>query len=162
MPRRRGLRPRLLAAVIRSKAISAFAAERQVVRQTVDSARMTSEMTWIAIAVGVAAVFLVIGVLFTRLQPSGFSAPTPWRKTPFTVGRRYRVLRSFQALRDSFSVGEILVYKSVGYSRYDGMTGYFFEAQDDPRTRAWDVGDEEDLSVWKTLFEEVAPSSVVR
>ena len=32
VPRRRGLRPRLLAAVIRSKATSAFAAERQVVR----------------------------------------------------------------------------------------------------------------------------------
>jgi len=37
MPRRRGLRPRLLAAVIRSKATSAFAAERQVVRPTGES-----------------------------------------------------------------------------------------------------------------------------
>jgi hypothetical protein len=34
MPRRRGLRPRLLAAVVRSKATLAFAAERQVVGQT--------------------------------------------------------------------------------------------------------------------------------
>jgi len=34
MPRRRGLRPQLLAAVIRSKATLAFAAERQVVIQT--------------------------------------------------------------------------------------------------------------------------------
>jgi len=34
MPRRRVLRPRLLAAVIRSSATLAFAAERQVVRQT--------------------------------------------------------------------------------------------------------------------------------
>jgi hypothetical protein len=33
VPRRRGLRPRLLAAVVRSKATLAFAAERQVVRQ---------------------------------------------------------------------------------------------------------------------------------
>jgi hypothetical protein len=33
-PRRRGLRPRLLAAVLRSNAILAFAAERQVVRPT--------------------------------------------------------------------------------------------------------------------------------
>ena len=33
MPRRRGLRPRLLAAVVRSKATLAFAAERQVVGQ---------------------------------------------------------------------------------------------------------------------------------
>jgi len=35
MPRRRGLRPRLLAAVVRLNATSAFAAERQVVGQTV-------------------------------------------------------------------------------------------------------------------------------
>jgi hypothetical protein len=34
MPRRRGLRPRLLAAVVRSNATLAFAAERQVVSQT--------------------------------------------------------------------------------------------------------------------------------
>jgi len=34
VPRRRGLRPRLLAAVVRSKTTLAFAAERQVVRQT--------------------------------------------------------------------------------------------------------------------------------
>ena len=34
MPRRRGLRPRLLAAVVRSKATLAFAAERQVVGRT--------------------------------------------------------------------------------------------------------------------------------
>jgi hypothetical protein len=34
MPRRRGLRPRLLAAVVRSKATLAFAAERQVVIRT--------------------------------------------------------------------------------------------------------------------------------
>jgi ribosomal-protein-serine acetyltransferase len=33
MPRRRGLRPRLLAAVVRSNAILAFAAERRVVRR---------------------------------------------------------------------------------------------------------------------------------
>ena len=35
MPRRRGLRPRLLAAVVRSNATLAFAAERQVVSRTV-------------------------------------------------------------------------------------------------------------------------------
>ena len=34
MPLRRGLRPRLLAAVVRSKVDLAFAAERQVVRPT--------------------------------------------------------------------------------------------------------------------------------
>src|SRR4051812_43337021 len=39
MPRRRGLRPRLLAAVIRSTASLAFTAERQAVGQTGDASR---------------------------------------------------------------------------------------------------------------------------
>jgi hypothetical protein len=41
MPRRRGLRPRLLAAVVRSKATLAFAAERQIVGQTDDGMTLT-------------------------------------------------------------------------------------------------------------------------
>jgi hypothetical protein len=42
MPRRRGLRPRLLAAVLRLNATSPFAAERQVVRPT-ETAQMSSD-----------------------------------------------------------------------------------------------------------------------
>ena len=42
MPRRRGLRPRLLAAMVRSNATLAFAAERQVVGRT-GNARMRKE-----------------------------------------------------------------------------------------------------------------------
>jgi hypothetical protein len=117
---------------------------------------MKPEMNWIAVAVAVGVVFLVVGLVINRLQPSAYSAPTSPRKSPFKVGRRYRVLRSFRAMRDAFSAGEILVFKSEGYSRYDEAAGYFFEALDDPRTRAWDVRDDEDLSIWKTLFEEVS------
>jgi hypothetical protein len=43
MPRSRGLRPRLLAAVVRSKATLAFAAERQVVRQSDMAAPLSFE-----------------------------------------------------------------------------------------------------------------------
>ena len=46
MPRRRGLRPRLLAAVIRSKATLAFAAERQVVIHTWTSWLPGSKPPW--------------------------------------------------------------------------------------------------------------------
>ena|SRR5580765_331701 len=123
---------------------------------------MTSEMTWIAVAVAVGVVLLLIGLVINRLQPNAYSAPSSWRKSPFKVGSRYRVLRSFRGLRDSFSAGEVLVYKSQGYSRYDGATGYFFESPNDSTTRAWDVGDEEDLSVWSTIFEEVVPSPAQR
>ncbi|HEY7370768.1 MAG TPA: hypothetical protein VIF57_01225 [Polyangia bacterium] len=76
-----------------------------------------------------------------------------WRQSPFVVGKTYRVLRTFQAMRDAFTAGEILVYRSCGWSRYDGVTGYFFQAPHETLFRAWDVRDEEDLSVWTTLFE---------
>ena len=118
---------------------------------------MTSDMKWIVVGGACGVVLLVVGLVINRLQPREFRVVQSWRKAPFKVGSRYRVLRSFQALRDAFSAGEILVYKSEGYSRYDGATGYFFEAPDDPRTRAWDVGDDEDAAVWNTLFEEVPP-----
>jgi hypothetical protein len=45
VPRRRGLRPRLLAAVVRSKATKAFAAERQVVSRT---RAMNTQQPWYA------------------------------------------------------------------------------------------------------------------
>jgi hypothetical protein len=63
MPRRRGLRPRLLAAVIRSKATLAFAAERQVVSRT--------QMTRISLA---AAFLLVVAVPATAEHASALGA----------------------------------------------------------------------------------------
>lgn len=74
---------------------------------------------------------------------------------PFFVGREYRVRHSFQALRDRFVEGEILIFDSSGWSRYDGITGYFFRSPDQPGLRLWDIYDDEDVGVWKEHFEEM-------
>lgn len=79
--------------------------------------------------------------------------------TPFTPGRHYSVRADFKALRDSFVAGEVLVFDSQAWSRYDGIIGYFFRQDGCEGLRVWDIADEDNVSVWKTLFEEV-PSDV--
>ena len=81
-------------------------------------------------------------------------APSPWRQSPFVVGRCYRVRREF----DGFRAGETFRYQGDAHSIYDGATGYFFshpDAQWNLGMRRWDVYDDEDLDVWQELFEEV-------
>ena len=80
----------------------------------------------------------------------------PWRECPFIPGRHYRVRKDFKALRDSFTAGEILIYDSHAWSRYDGITGYFFTQQGTGTPRVWDIYDDEDIVVWRELFEEIA------
>ncbi len=79
----------------------------------------------------------------------------PWRESPFVTGRRYRVRRSFEALRDTFQGGEVLTYERDAYSRYDGLTGYFFSQPGSDRLRAWDISDDQDLETWRQFFEEI-------
>ncbi len=71
------------------------------------------------------------------------------------VGRRYRVRRTFAASRDVFSAGEILCYDSDTWSRYDGITGYFFRQPGRKTLRVWDIDDGAELAIWKELFEEL-------
>ncbi len=80
------------------------------------------------------------------------SPSNSWRIAPFEPGRAYRVLQDFTALRDRFRAGEVLIYDSDGYSRYDGYTGYFFRQEDGEGLRIWDIADEEDLEIWTSLF----------
>lgn len=75
----------------------------------------------------------------------------------FKIGSHYRVRRSFTALRDSFVEGELLMYESKAYSRYDGITGYFFQQVDGPGMRWWDVYDDQPGDLWLELFEAVDP-----
>ena len=83
----------------------------------------------------------------------GFSGPCP-----FVKGRRYKVRQNFKALRSEFQAGEVLIFESRAWSRYDGITGYFFSRQSGGGA-AWDVGDEDEaagLPKWRELFEELA------
>ena len=75
---------------------------------------------------------------------------------PFAVGRCHRVRRDFRALRDSFKAGDLLTFESEAYSRYDGMTGYFFSQPGVQHLRVWDLGDDESSAMWRELFEEMS------
>ncbi len=83
---------------------------------------------------------------------------------PFIIGKRYRVRSAFAALRDSFVAGEVLLFDSFAWSRYDGITGYFFQQPGCETVRIWDISDDADILVWKELFEElpdiVAPENI--
>lgn len=71
---------------------------------------------------------------------------------PFEVGRSYRVRKPFAAMRDEFCEGEVLKYTGSAYSRYDGITGYFF-VDGKAAGRSWDVRDEDSIDVAADLFE---------
>ena len=73
---------------------------------------------------------------------------------PFAVGQHYRVLKDFKALRDTFLAGEVVIYESTAWSRYDGITGYFFQDLES-RGRMWDIYDDEDVGIWKEFFAPV-------
>jgi hypothetical protein len=78
-----------------------------------------------------------------------------WRESPFEVGRSYRVRKDFKCLRDSFRAGEVLVFVRAAYSRYDNYTGYFFSQPGAQPARVWDIHDDEELEIWRDLFEEI-------
>jgi hypothetical protein len=80
----------------------------------------------------------------------------PWRKSPFTVGRRYRVRRDFESLRDSFRAGEVLTYDSDAWSRYHEYTVYAFSQPGAHELRVWDIRDDDELDIWRELFEEIS------
>ena len=87
-----------------------------------------------------------------NLEDYGFSGPCP-----FVKGRRYRVRQDFKALRSHFHAGDVLVFESRAWSRYDGITGYFF-SREAGGGAAWDVPDEDEgteLPKWRELFEEL-------
>ncbi|HTA29016.1 MAG TPA: hypothetical protein VK731_00950, partial [Candidatus Cybelea sp.] len=83
----------------------------------------------------------------------------PWRRCPFKIGARYRVRRDFKALRESFKADEVLTYHSDAWSRYDGITGYFFEQTSTTGMKVWDIDDGEDLEIWRELFEALTDAA---
>ena len=70
----------------------------------------------------------------------------------FQIGKRYRVKLSFSAMRADFREGEILKYTGSAYSRYDGITGYFF-VDEKEGGRTWDVRDEDSVDEWPRFFQ---------
>ncbi|WP_395753179.1 hypothetical protein [Prosthecobacter sp.] len=82
---------------------------------------------------------------------------------PFQRGHGYRVKKTFAALRDSFTEGEVLIFQDSAYSRYDSITGYFFRQTGKEGLRVWDVDDDAEDGLWRQFFEEIpADSSLQR
>jgi ankyrin repeat protein len=78
--------------------------------------------------------------------------------SPFEFGVNLRVRGGFEALRDRFARGEVLVCWQVAWSRYDGVTGYFFRQHEAPdAVRAYDVADG-DEPAWAQRFDVAAPA----
>ncbi|MEZ4269437.1 MAG: ankyrin repeat domain-containing protein [Myxococcota bacterium] len=76
---------------------------------------------------------------------------------PFAFGVTLRVRADLDAMRDRFSRGELLVCWQIAWSRYDGVTGYFFRQAEAPDVvRSYDVSDGE-APRWDTRFEVAAP-----
>ncbi len=48
---------------------------------------------------------------------------------------------------------EVLTFHSDAWSRYDGITGYFFRQTGKEGLKAWDLPDDDDLETWRDLFE---------
>jgi hypothetical protein len=81
---------------------------------------------------------------------------------PFRPGASYRVRQDFEAFRDTFREGEILIFRRDAFSRYDGMHGYMFSSQgNDGCDRVWDTDiypnpiPTRNVKLWKDFFEEV-------
>ncbi len=63
--------------------------------------------------------------------------------------------RNYKAFRDSFVEGEIVTYENDSYSAYHGYTGYIFGQVGTHQKRVWDIHDDDDLGIWRELFEEM-------
>jgi len=74
------------------------------------------------------------------------------RKDPFRPGQKYRVIKAFRALRDSFEEGELLTYQKRSYSRYDSQTGFLFSDSEGKR-RVIDLHDDESTEVITSRLE---------
>jgi len=81
---------------------------------------------------------------------------------PFEYGAVYRVRHDFEAPRDRFVAGELLMYWRFGSSVYDGQQGYFFQQPDSERVRSWDISIGGDTSGWVDHFElQSAPGPLI-
>ncbi len=85
------------------------------------------------------------------------SVPPDPPQTPFEFGAVYRTRADFEAPRDRFVAGDVLMYWRFGKSVYDGMQGYFFRHPDSERVRSWDISLGGDPSGWVEHFELVSP-----
>lgn len=82
------------------------------------------------------------------------AAPLP-PKGPFTVGRLYRVRKTFgDELHGAFREGQLLRYLCWGFVPYDELTCYNFASEQGKRVY-WSVYDRDPIDRWTEYFEEL-------
>jgi hypothetical protein len=80
----------------------------------------------------------------------------PWYSVPFTEGVAYIARSTIIGDFDRIEKDSVLVYRSTGFSRYDGYIGFFF-TDSDGKKRRWDINDSLDpVSEAKKLFEKAS------
>jgi len=67
----------------------------------------------------------------------------PWYPVPFEKDHAYVAISDIPGHLDRIEKGERLVYRSTGFSSYDGYIGFFF-TDGSGRDRRWDIYDEAD------------------
>lgn len=77
-----------------------------------------------------------------------------WRKCSFKKGEKYKVNEHTHSLRDRFRKGEVLIFQTDIYSRYDGMTGYVF-VDEWGTQKVFDITDDEDFETANKLFTQI-------
>ncbi|HEX5219898.1 MAG TPA: hypothetical protein VFZ59_10045 [Verrucomicrobiae bacterium] len=85
-------------------------------------------------------------------------------RVEFVEGRKYRVRRDFTSDGDTFSCGEVVLFRFRSYSPYDGFTEIGFTRLATGRRVRWRVFDSEGIDVDRAtgeLFEEIPASEDV-
>ena len=64
-----------------------------------------------------------------------------WRKCPFEVGKKYKVLKSISFLNHHFKEGETVVFETCSYDFHRGVTMFSFTNTDNSESNIWHVFD---------------------
>jgi hypothetical protein len=86
-----------------------------------------------------------------------------WPPCPFTKGQSYIVTRSFDSTPDHFTKGDVLVFREVVHSRYDGALSYLFDLPEHvgkewtniTQGKRWTVAEDGDLTSTSSMFQEI-------
>jgi hypothetical protein len=78
-----------------------------------------------------------------------------WRPSPFVVGQRYRVNKSFASAFSNFTADETLVFEKEQYSRYDSSSVYVFRNVSSNEAKEWWLHDEQPLESWQEYFQPI-------
>jgi hypothetical protein len=76
---------------------------------------------------------------------------------PFREGRRYLVRLDYSFLNHCLRAGEVVVFRTHGYSAKEGVMRYWFRKADSDEMNAWHIfGNQKQTIQWYEMFDELA------